>query len=236
LSKYIGDRDIIAMLIAALIGITISGHNDYLLVTHLIYNNAPYGAIWTWINPMYWTQDFYKWYTLLFQVVWTIPQVIAVKKGRMNIRMFELYLATSVWFRFLTAYQEVSMSVMLPLASINPIMSISLILLRFPFKTFPPSLSDSDFQCAEGHCIAFEADRTSYLGLFHSATPVYFALIAWFIIPLYVWRKNKKGWKPGQEKKFWTKTSWFFIALFAFGFIAQILDLYFVRGYRGPLF
>jgi hypothetical protein len=208
LNNYIGDRDIIAMLIAAIIAHMIFGKSDISLSYDFRNGALPYGIVWNWINPLYWTQLPYRTIVTAIQAPVIALQLYLVKKGKLNKWMIYLNIATTVYYRLMINYQDVSNVEFAPFVMMTPLFALSFLIQRYPFWTLIPNLSDPHFQCVIGNCVRFSVDR--WAQTLQPSFASHITLALWFILPLYAWWKKNHEWKEYGTKPnvYWVRKEW----------------------------
>lgn len=189
LKKYFSERDILAIALAAIIGHTLFGKSDISL-SYDFHNGAlPYGWFWTLLNPLYNTQLPYRLIVTAIQLPVIALQLWLVKKGKLNKWMVYLNIFTTIWYRMMINYQDVSNIEFAPLVTINPLFVLVMLIQRYPFWTLIPSLSDPHYQCVVGNCVAFTVDR--WAQTLQPSFASHITLALWLILPLYAWWKKR---------------------------------------------
>lgn len=223
-------RDTIAMAWAVVIGLTMFSLSDRAIQIPNV--TIPYGLIWTWLNPFYWTNEKYKWAILIIQFAVMIPQYYLAKKGKLNWRMLHLLLFSTIYFRLMGVFQEVTPVIFAPFATINPLFSGLLLIQKYPFWSLIPSFSDVHFQCSYlGQCVSYTVDRQIFLhGALNPDIATHALVLFWLVAPVYAWWKKraredhfctlKIGCKMHwNEDRFWTKMMLPMSAIMMFGFV-----------------
>jgi hypothetical protein len=241
--KYISERDILAMLVAAIIAHMIFGRSDISL-SYDFHNGAlPYGIVWNLINPLYWTQLPYKIIVDAIQFPVIALQLWLVKKGKLNKWMVYLNIATTVWYRLMINYQDVSNIEFMPFATMTPLVALSFLIQRYPFWTLIPKWSDPHFQCVIGNCVRFSVDR--WAQTLQPSFASHITLALWFVLPLIAWYKKKQSqkwvwetygikgnegtmyWrrykKPFDETRFWKISTILMVAVMIEGIVTFVL-------------
>ncbi len=208
--------EIFALLISVNVWLGLRYLSDYALIWSYTFHNVPYGIVWAWLNPFYWTQD-YKIYVLAVQLPVTILQIWLVKKGRLNMRMLQLFLLTTAMYRLMTVSQEVIPTMFLTFSTINPLFSLGFLAQKIPFWSL--SFSDPHYQCAIGNCVFVTLGSAG--GIQRALFPytpdvmVHWTFIYWLVLPIYAWFKKRKD-AAWNETRFWNR--WAFpLMLLLFG-------------------
>lgn len=237
LSKYFSERDVLAMALAAIIGHTLFGKSDISL-SYDFHNGAlPYGWFWTLLNPLYNTQLPYRLIVTAIQLPVIAIQLWLVKKGKLNKWMVYLNIFTTIWYRMMINYQDVSNIEFLPFVTMSPFVILSFILQRYPFWTLIPSLTDPHYQCVVGNCVAFTVDR--WAQTLQPSFASHITLALWLILPLYAWWRKRHPWVKERpirngntvyigghywdETRFWKIATFLMIAVMAEGVITFAL-------------
>lgn len=223
------EQDIAAILIAGMVGLTLTVHPDNALTWASLLGDVPYGVAWSWLNPgwtgirafQYLNPTFYSWYILAFQMGATAVMFWLVKKGKMNRRMVYLYMATTIFYRNMTVFQEITPTIFLPFASINPLFTLGFLIQKYPFWTLVPSLTDPHYLCAVGQCITYTIPRfSSGYAFLDGDFSIHLTMLYWLVTPLYAWwmkRRMRLGKGNWDEKKFWSRMTYILLAVMVFG-------------------
>jgi hypothetical protein len=235
-NRFAPDKtDSIAMLWAVVLGLTIFSLSDKAIT---LGNVIPYGMVWTWMNPYYWITNLYKWVVLGGQLLVMVPMYYLAKKGKLNWTMLHLLLFTTIYFRLMGVFQEVSAVLFAPLATLNPVFSLILLVQKIPFWSFPPTLTDPHYLCSGlGQCVGYTVDRVIFLhGALNPDIATHFVIAFWLIAPIYVWWKRRQQWiwskncytggkaywtrrkNDWNESRFWMKMMFPLSAIMMFGF------------------
>lgn len=227
-------RDTIFMAWAVVVGLTIYSLSDKAITIPGV--PVPYGIVWAWMNPLYWGGEAYKWIILGIQIGVMIPQYWLAKKGRLNWHMLHLLLFTTIYFRLMGVFQEVTLVIFQPFATFNPAVSLLLLIQRYPFWTLIPSFTDPHYLCsALGQCVDYTVNRQIWLtGALNPDIATHLVILFWLIAPMYAWfkkRQVKKNGREWSENKFWMKMMFPLSAIMMFGFVV-IMFFGCCAGYR----
>jgi hypothetical protein len=211
-------RDTIFMAWAVVVGLTIYSLGDKAITIPGV--PVPYGLLWAWINPLYWGGEVYKWIILGIQLGVMIPQYWLAKKGKLNWHMLHLMLFTTIYFRLMGVFQEVTAVIFQPFATLNPAASLLLLLQKYPFWTIIPNLADPHYQCSIlGQCIDYTVNRNIWFtGALNPDIATHLVIVFWLIAPMYVWFKKRQN-KEYNESRFWMKMMLPLSAIMMFGFV-----------------
>jgi len=216
LSKYVSERDILAMLIAAIIAHMLFGKSDISL-SYDFHNGAlPYGYVWNLINPLYWTQLPYRTIVTAIQAPVIALQLWLVKKGKLNKWMVYLNIMTTVWYRLMINYQDVSQIEFAPFVTMFPLATGAWLIQRYPFWSWIPNLNDPHYQCAIGNCVAFTVDR--FAQTLQPSFASHITLMMWLILPLIAWYKKKQN-PSWDETRFWKISTFLMVATMIEGIV-----------------
>ncbi len=158
---------------------------------------VPYGVLWTWLNPLYWTDLPYRAIVISELVLMTAVNWLFVRKGRMTRLMFWFGLFTSMMWMSTGVYQNVSVTMFGPLSSVYPPLVLLLVLQKLPVLWSWPPWANAHWQCAfNGTQPA--SDLNTGLGLQCTLPSVrwdlsypwvysYFIVAFWVVWPLSQW-------------------------------------------------
>jgi len=170
--------------------------------------NLPYSFVWFWLNPVNWGETNYKIVLLIAQLIMVAPMWWLVKKGRMNKFSFCLYYLTTIYYRYAWVYQEITPTMMLPFAQINPLFALFFIIQRIPFSTFVFNTTDPGFSCfmanlTNGVCAGLV--KGEGISLTHQDFYAHLTFLWWLIVPTYAWwrKRRSKPWNEGRYWKIW---------------------------------
>jgi hypothetical protein len=223
--RIIGDEDLKRSLIWGVVGINIiftfmfTGV-DTLVVNFYAKRLLPYSFIWFWLNPVYLGVTQYKVILLVLQMVMVIPMWWLVKKGRMNKFSFCLYFLTTAYYRLAYVYQEITPTVLLPFAQINPLFVLSFVIQKLLPFSMMISTTDPGFGCfmanlTNGICGTVKGNGIS---LTQQDFYAHLTFVWWMVIPTYAWLR-KRGSKPWNEKRYWTIWGILLIVIIIIGII-----------------
>jgi hypothetical protein len=140
----------------------------------------PYGRLWYFLNPYFWKSYLYSIISAVSYTLIILPQIWLVKKGKINSWVVVLNIMTAIMFRMNQSNQDLTVIAFAPLATINPLFSILLIVQKMALG-FSWNLSDP-----------FWIDWVAQTrGNPWQITYVY--LIGWFFFPILVWMKGRKN-------------------------------------------
>jgi hypothetical protein len=167
---------IVATIYYALIGNTsIFGYFDEGLTFSYV---QPYGRLWYFLNPYFWNSHLYSIISAVSYTAIILPQIWLVKKKKINAWVVVLNILSAIMFRMNQSSQDLTVIAFAPLATINPLFSILLVIQKLAVG-FSWNLSDP-----------FWIDWVAQTrGNPWQITYVY--LIAWFVFPILVWLKQR---------------------------------------------
>ena len=220
LSKYVSERDVLAMVIAAFIGSMIFGRSDISLSYDFRNGALPYGIVWNWINPLYWTQLPYKVIVSLIQAPIVAIQLWLVKKGKLNKWMIYLNIFTTIWYRLMVNWQDISNIEFMPFVTMTPLFALSFLIQRYPFWTLIPKWSDPHFQCVIGNCVRFSVDR--WAQTLQPSFASHITLALWLVLPLIAWWKKRSN-PAFDETRFWKISTFLMVAVMIEGILTFAL-------------
>ena len=188
------ERGSMLALVVAFIYFTLKGEPDANLSTVYYQGNTPYGVLWTWMNPLYWTN---LPYTLILAA--EVGVVFAfylwlIKKKRLNKVVVYLNFYTIVFFELFHAHQNITTVMLAPLITITPLVLIPMILQRIPFGWSLIPWDNIHWWCAFGGngngydnqinpCLTV----ATKLNFFHVYSMAYWITVIWTIYPLTLW-------------------------------------------------
>lgn len=190
----------------------------------LDYKNGavPYGILWAWLNPLYWTQQPYMVLVTAITGGMFAVQYKLVKMGRLSKWLVMMNFFTCLFSNATHVYQESTKYMFGPLITINPIFAVPMILQILPIG-WSWNLSDPHWQCGiYGQCISFVNGR---LDIVRSDFITHIALVFWIVAPLMIWYRNKTGRMPFQGQFEWAERHWKILAIIWIGFML-FLTLY----------
>jgi len=202
------ERGVILGLIVALVGIGIFGTNDTSLLIDIKNGVLPYGVLWTWMNPWWWTQQPYMMAVTLIECEMYIVQYMLVRRGRLSKDLVLMNLFTNVFLNATHVFQEGTVIMMGPLiaATSNPLVAFGIvavmILEKLPIGwAVPWDLNNPHVQCGIfGQCIAFQNSR---LDIARSDFFTHLAIIFWIVAPLMIFWKKRTGKMPFLNQLNW---------------------------------
>lgn len=200
------ERGVILGLVASLILVGIFGTNDTSLLIDIKNGVLPYGVVWTWLNPFWWTQQPYMVLVTAIEGVTYLFMWWLIKKGRVSKDLVIMNLFTTVFLNATHVFQEGTTIMLGPLiaASPNPIVAIGLVavmvLQKLPIG-WSWNFQDPHVQCGIfGKCIVFYNSRLDFA---RSDFFTHLALIFWVIAPLMIFWKKRTGHMPFQKQLDW---------------------------------
>jgi len=202
------ERGVILGLIVALIGVGIFGTNDTSLLIDIKNGVLPYGVLWTWLNPWWWTQQPYMMSVTAIECVVYFGQYLLVKRGRISKDLVMMNLFTNVFLNATHVFQEGTVIMFGPLiaASPNPLVAFGIVaimvLQKLPIGwSVPWDLNNPHVQCGIfGKCIVFYNSR---IDIARSDFFTHLALIFWVVAPLMIYWKKRTGKMPFINQLNW---------------------------------
>jgi hypothetical protein len=202
------ERGVILGLVASLILVGIFGTNDTSLLIDIQNGVLPYGVLWTWMNPFWWTQQPYMVIVTAIEGVTYLGMWKLVKMGRLSKDLVIMNLFTNVFLNATHVFQEGTVIMMGPLiaASSNPIVAVGIVavmvLQKLPIGWgLPWDLSNPHVQCGIfGQCLVFQNSR---LDIARSDFFTHLALIFWVVAPLMLFWKKRTGKLPFENQLKW---------------------------------
>jgi hypothetical protein len=207
------ERGIGLGLIVATIFAAVSTQSDWLALSFdHVRNQNPYGVLWFWLNPNFWSDVPYRIYVTEFLFASEAFMYFGfVRRGRLNKFLFYAgWFQSVIWMRG-TVYQNVTVTALAPLGSIMPWVIIPFMLLqKLPLGWSWIPWANKHWACAfvgnagytSGDTIVFPNGQTliSCPGGWLRWNPMYSwfwsycMIVFWIVMPLLFWEKSK-GWK-----------------------------------------
>jgi len=204
-----------------------------------IRNQNPYGVLWTWLNPMFWTDVPYRIYTTAFLfAAEAIQWYFFVRTHKMSKFLFYAgWFQSMIWMRG-SVFQNVTVTAFAPLGSLFPWLIIPFMLLQKIPLGWSWNGSDAHWWCAftgnsgftSGDTITFPNGQQliSCPGGWLRWNPSYswfwsYAMIMfWLIMPLLFYLKKRNRGKfvtygaeeteqPQLAQAIWNGDSWIFL-------------------------
>ncbi len=146
---YHYERGIIVAFVVTMVFTLLFTHSDIPLYYTWLKGDTPYGLLWTWLNPYYWTDMLYRAEMFVVVVVQVLLSWILVRKKRLSKFDFFLGWFTSlIWFRS-GVYQNVTVTALGPFAIVFPPLVILMLLQKIPLGwSFPDVTANAHWQCA----------------------------------------------------------------------------------------
>jgi hypothetical protein len=216
------ERGVILGLVASLILVGIFGTNDTSLLIDIKNGVLPYGVLWTWMNPWWWTQQPYMVSVTAIEGVMYLGMWKLVKMGRLSKDLVIMNLFTNVFLNATHVFQEGTVIMVGPLIAASPNIYVTIglagvmILQKFPIG-WSWNFQDPHVQCGIfGHCIAFDNSR---LDIARSDFFTHLALIFWLVAPLMLYWKKKTGRMPFQSQMEWVSRHWKILLILSLTFM-----------------
>jgi hypothetical protein len=181
-------------------------HADWLL------GRNPYGVLWYWLNPNFWTDIPYRIYVTCFLLITeSMMYFLLVRHGKLSKFLFYAgWFQSLIWMRG-SVYQNVTVTTFAPLISICPFVIALVLLQKLPIG-WSWNFSDAHSWCAfignngfvNGDWITFDNGQKLILcpGGWLRLNPAYswfwsYLMIAfWVIVPFLFWLKPRwKVWR-----------------------------------------
>jgi hypothetical protein len=179
-------------------------------------NSVPYGLLWAWLNPFYFTQQPYMVLVTMITGAMFALQYKLVKMGKISKWLVMANFFTCLFFNSTHVYQESTKAMFGPLVALSPIFILPMILQILPLG-WSWNLSDAHWQCGiYGQCISFVNGR---LDIVRSDFITHIALVFWIVYPLWIWRRNKTGKIPLLGQLEWAERHWKILAIVWIGFM-----------------
>jgi hypothetical protein len=158
--------------------------------------NPPYGLLWFALNPFYWSKRLYG-VVLFFE--WAMSVRLSywfVKKGLLDERLIKLNIVSVVVLCALHAYQDITVIMFAPLASVIPDFVIVLLAQKIPFP------GTAQWNCAfhgtgtqatfwTNPCLSSSTQWNLLGGHVYALT--YLILALWVVLPFVMWHKKFTG-------------------------------------------
>jgi hypothetical protein len=213
------ERGVIWGLIVAFILLGIFGTSDTSLLIDYKAGDVPYGRLWTWLNPYYWTQQPYIFLVTLITGAIYLVEYKLMKMGKINRTLLILNLFCTVFFSATHVFQEDTTVVLGPLVSINPLFLIPMILQKFPFGWSLLPWQSTNWNCGiNGVCIGFGV-LNSRLDIARSDFFTHIAIVFWMAMPLMIWWRNRTGQMPFRRQLDWILRHKFLVFLVMVAFM-----------------
>jgi hypothetical protein len=209
------ERGFLYGLIGALVYLTFKAQPDANLITVWQQGVTPYGVLWTWMNPFYWTNFLYT--AILNAEVGAVflGYWLLVKKRKMNKVIVELCLYTIVFMEAMHMHQNVTTIMLIPLLTLTPLFLIPMLLERLPFGWSWGITDNIHWWCAFGgngngydNMINPCLTVATKLDFWHVYSLAYTITVIWTIVALrYWWRNHWRGKWEGVGQHFTEKES-----------------------------
>jgi hypothetical protein len=155
---------------------------------------VPYGILWAMLNPVAGLSSWvYKSYLLLIQVPILLLEWKLVKMKRLSKVMFYMNWMTTILWEYSTQYENITVTMFAPFASINPLFTLLLVFQKLPLG-WSWNFSDPHWACAfagngtitEG-CPTLQNRIDSFGMAKWNFRADYILLAFWTIFPVVVW-------------------------------------------------
>lgn len=167
-----------------------------------VQGKVPYGILWVWLNPLYWTNLPYEAYIVGVIALQTYVNWYLVKKGKLGKVPFYMGWITSVIWMRASTFQNVTVTAFAPAAAVWPILTLLLVLQKLPVGWSWPLQNNAHWDCAFNGTQPY-SDVGSPHGLQCSSAAVrwnfglpyvysYGILGFWVIYPLVCWVLKKR--------------------------------------------
>jgi len=203
-------RGVILGMIAGLLFLALTGSADTdLFVVHQ-QGVTPYGVLWTWLNPLYWTQVPYMISLFVIYAVVFKIQCVYVKRGKLDRRVPFLNLFSVLFLFALHAQQNVTVIMLGPFIALSPWMIIPIILQKIPFG-WSWNFQDPHWNCAfNGTGNGYDAwtnpclSNSVHADFFHIYSLSYILILFWVAYPLIIWFLNRHSsdWSVNGNRKY----------------------------------
>jgi len=188
------ERGTVLGMIAGLLFLALTGSSDADLSVVHQQNNTPYGVLWTWLNPLYWTNlpyliGLFVIYAVIFKV-----QCVFVKRGRLNKNLVWMNLFSVLFLFVIHAQQNVTIIMLGPFVALSPLVLIPIMLQKLPIG-WSLNFQDPHWNCAfNGSSNATDwyqpcLSNSVHLNIFHIYSLSYLVILFWVIFPLLLWLK-----------------------------------------------
>jgi hypothetical protein len=153
----------------------------------------PYGVLWTWLNPLYWTDVPYKAYLTGVVIGIGILESYLVKRGKIPLAVLLANQCQNVIWFLVTGYQHITTTAFQALSFWNPLFMIGWVFQEFPIGN--PAGWDCDF----GKPTLFYTLNNAQWQLCGPGDLVLGRLLwhlmeaVWVIVPMVYW--GVKGWR-----------------------------------------
>ncbi len=134
----------------------------------------PYGLLWYALNPFFRSWATYSWTSVLIYAAIVAPQLWLVKRGRLDGRMVVLNVMSAVYFRMAQSTQDMTVIAFAPLASLNPLFAVPLLLQKVAVG-FSWNLSDPNWAAW------LSATATNPI------VAPYYVVLCWLALPPLAW-------------------------------------------------
>jgi len=167
----------------------LSVFNSADLALKMVYdnNNVPYGVLWTWMNPYWWTQQPYMLYVFLFELVAFSVQFRLADAGRIPKKLVWINMYLAMFMSAAHVQQEVTVSALAPFVALTPLFLVPIVLEKFPIGWSWPPWASANWACGiGGRCVAFVNDRLAwqYPSFWFRA-----AIVVWTVACYLLWCK-----------------------------------------------
>lgn len=167
--------------------------DSYLAVEHGL-GVVPYGQLWTWLNPMWWTQQPYAVYLFIIWAAVTALEYKFATRGLFDVRLVYIQVFATCIMYSLHAYQNVTVIMFFPFAAVCPWVTLLLLFQKIPIWV---PFNWNDWNCAfngtgngiDGNpCLS----NVTHLGLLHVYSISYIIVAFCFVLPLIVYVRDRK--------------------------------------------
>ena len=193
------ERYMTAILLALIVGLIYYAFTPYFdpyFNYYLVqgrFGEVPYGALWYLLNPFFEHPQLWSLMTMSIYLAAIAPQIWLMRKGKLDRIVVFLNIFSAILFRAFHAQQDVTVIMFAPLATVNPLFSILLIVQKFAFG-WSWDFSDSHWTNMTGQLDNCSALRTNCQGIF-----VYWLLAFWLFFPIGIYARTRI--KKSRQKK-----------------------------------
>ncbi len=200
---YHYERGTMLGLVAAFIYFTLKAEPDANLSTVYYQGVTPYGVLWTWMNPLYWTNLPYT-LALAAEVGLVFGAYLwLIKKGKLNKIIVYLDFFIIDWLCAFHAQQNITTIMLVPLITISPLILIPMLFERIPLGwSFPDITNNIHWWCAFGGngngydnqinpCLTVGTK----LNFMHVYSMAYWITVIWTAVVLLYWYRHRRQGK-----------------------------------------
>jgi hypothetical protein len=167
---------------------------DGALASDVQYGVVPYGLLWVWMNPQFWTQIPYRVYLIAFEIGIFAVQLTLLKLRKLSYNWVFFGQVQNVIWAMLHWQENVTVTAFGPLVALNPLFALVMIFQKIPLPVGSPG-----WQCAFGswptrNCYLADAAGNVYArwqSPLHVAT--YLMLAFWVVVPTWYWFKAHRA-------------------------------------------